>query len=113
MKEYILSLVTAVLGVAAVYVRTWIAANVKPKQLQTVLDITRTVVGAADKIGQDFGVDNKAKYDFASKVLKSSAKKVGVRLSDGEAMAFIHAVLKEIRAFEDIEFGDIEPEPSP
>ena len=102
MEEAILGLVTTVLGVIALFVKQWIAANVKPRQLQTVLDIARTAVAGAEKIGDAFGVDGKAKYEFVQSVLKTSAKKVGINLTDSEAMAFIHAVLAEVDGLDEI-----------
>lgn len=106
MNEAILTLATSIVGLVAYFVRQWITANIKPRQLQTVLDVARTVVAAAEKIGEEFGVDGKAKYDFAQQVLQSSSKKIGVKLTDGEAFAFIHAVLKEVDSLADLESYD-------
>ena len=101
-KEYLLALLTAGLGVAVRFIQQWLATRLKPAQYETVLNLARTVVSAADKIGKDFGVDNKAKYDFAKNVVQTGARKVGLKLTDNEAMAFIHAALKELRELENL-----------
>lgn len=103
MNEAILALLTALVGVFAAVARTWVQVNVTPRKLAALVEVARTVVLAAEKVGQATGVDGPQKYEYAEQALVTTAKRLGLKLKPEEANAFLHSVLAELDGFTALE----------
>lgn len=99
-------------------VRVYIQHKVTPDQLARVSDIANGAVRAAEEIAQHFKVPEgatpetiqalapepwtgfatwgQAKEDYASSVIIKGAKRLGVKLTDDEVSAFMHAALRKM-----------------
>jgi hypothetical protein len=99
MEQYIVALITAVIGGISMAVRQWLQTKVKPQQFGAVMAFASDAVSAAEQAGVHLGWDGPAKYEYAQTALESLAKRVGVKLKPEEANAIIHSALK---GFKDI-----------
>lgn len=97
MEEYIVALITAVIGAAAVGVRQYLQTKLKPQQFNAVINFAADVVAAAEQAGNKLGWDGPAKYEYAQTSLESLSKRVGISLKPEESNAIIHAAVKGFR----------------
>lgn len=93
--ELIQALLVPVIGYLLVELRRFLTTKLTPERLQAVSQLARVAVEASEELGRaadgDFGPGEK--YEYAERVLKQSARRVGVKLTNDEAAAFIHSVL--------------------
>jgi hypothetical protein len=94
MEQYIIALITAVIGGISMAVRQWLQTKIKPQQFGAVMAFASDAVAAAEQAGVHLGWDGPAKYEYAQTALESLAKRVGVNLKPEEANAIIHSALK-------------------
>lgn len=92
MEELITALAPLV-ALAVVALRSWIQARVTPERLAAVSQLARVAVDAAEEIGRATDVKPGDKFEYAETFLKQAAQRVGIKLTNEEANAFIHAVL--------------------
>lgn len=97
MEEYIVALITAVIGAIAVGVRQYLQTKLKPQQFNAVISFAADVVAAAEQAGDKLGWDGPAKYEYAQTSLESLSKRVGISLKPEESNAIIHAAVKGFR----------------
>lgn len=79
-------------GAGLTVLRTYFQTVKIPQKLQTVLDLARQVVQAAEETGGS-GAD---KYKVAETALVSLAKRVGVSLKPEEVHSFVQAAVAEM-----------------
>lgn len=92
--EIITAVVVPLLGAVVMAVRSFIRTKLTPQRLSTVSQLARVAVDAAEEVGRAIdGVGPAEKFSYAEGVLKQSAKRVGVKLTNQEANAFIHSIL--------------------
>lgn len=103
----LLAALGAVIVACVPLVRTYIQHKVTPDQLARVSDIAGGAVRAAEEIAQHFkGTDpadwtkfatwGEAKADYAGTVVIKGAKRLGIRLTQPEVDAFVHAALRKM-----------------
>lgn len=93
-REVILAAIVPLMASAVVAVRAWLKTTLTPQRLQAVSQLARVAVDAADEVGRAIDtVNGPEKYEYAERVLMQSAKRVGIKLTNEEANAFIHSVL--------------------
>lgn len=92
-QEFIIALTTAVLAGLGGLARQWAKTALTPRRLESLGDLVHIVVAAAEEVGRVFDLDSGAKYDYAENALRDAAKTLGLRLSDAELNAYIHALL--------------------
>lgn len=97
MEQYIIALITAIIGGISVTVRQWLQTKVKPQQFGAVMAFAGDVVSAAEQAGTHLGWDGPAKYEYAETALQSLAKRVGISLKPEETNAIIHSALKGVK----------------
>jgi predicted flavoprotein YhiN len=97
MEQYIVALITAVVGAAAVAIRQYLQTKLKPQQFNTVIGFAADVVSAAEQAGTKMGWDGPAKYEYAQTSLESLSKRVGINLKPEESNAIIHAAVKGMK----------------
>ncbi len=100
MNPQLTAIILAVLGALAPFVRAWVLTKLTPERLAHVNDIARIAVRAAEKLGDDTSASGQQKLNYASEVLVTGAKRLGIRLSQDEVLAFIHAALREMQQVE-------------
>lgn len=92
--EELIALVAPLVATLIVVVRRWLQARITPERLAAVSQLARVAVDAADEVGRAAdGVSPGEKFNYAESFLKEASQRVGVKLSNQEANAFIHAVL--------------------
>lgn len=102
MREQILALVVATLAALVPLVRAYVKAKLTPERLAHVTDIARMAVRAAERLAGDLGdflegeTPGAAKLDFAVDVVITGAKRLGIHLTYEEAVALVHATLREM-----------------
>lgn len=101
MSEQIIALIGGVLVAALPIVRSWVKTYLTPARLARVMEIAQLAVRAAEKLGNDLGEwtpgdTNAQKLDFAASVVAKGARRLGVRLSKKEVLAFVHTALDEM-----------------
>lgn len=97
MEQYIAAVVVAVLGLLAKAANDWIKANITPQKLARVSELAHIAVVGAERFGQGLqAITGPEKYAVAEMALLKGAKRLGVKLSDEEASAYIHAALAEL-----------------
>lgn len=104
MEQYIVALITAVIGAIAVAARQYLQTKLKPQQFNTVIGFAADVVSAAEQAGDKMGWDGPAKYEYAQTSLETLSKRVGINLKPEESNAIIHAAvkgLKDITAYQE------------
>lgn len=104
MEQYIVALITAVIGAIAVAARQYLQTKLKPQQFNTVIGFAADVVSAAEQAGDKMGWDGPAKYEYAQTSLETLSKRVGITLKPEESNAIIHAAvkgLKDITAYQE------------
>ena len=97
MEQYIVALITAVIGAIAVGVRQYLQTKLKPQQFNTVIGFAADVVAAAEQAGTKMGWDGPAKYEYAQTSLETLSKRVGINLKPEESNAIIHAAVKGMK----------------
>ena len=97
MEQYIVALITAVIGAIAVGVRQYLQTKLKPQQFNTVIGFAADVVAAAEQAGDKLGWDGPSKYEYAQTSLESLSKRVGITLKPEESNAIIHAAVKGMK----------------
>lgn len=93
MEPILLSILTVVVGALGAGLRAWLKTLLTPARMETLINMARTVVAAADEIGNALTLPPSEKYAYAEDALRDLAKRTGVRLTDSEVNALIHAVL--------------------
>ena len=94
MEQYIVALITVVIGAVAAGIRSWLQAKLKPQQFNSVMSFATDAVVAADQAGDSLGWDGPQKYEYAQVALETLAKRVGMKLAPEETNTIIHAALK-------------------
>lgn len=97
MEQYIIALITAVIGGISMAIRQWLQTKMKPQQFGAVMAFAADAVSAAEQAGFSLGWDGPAKYEYAQTALESLAKRVGVNLKPEETNAIIHSALKGVK----------------
>jgi hypothetical protein len=97
MEQYIVALITAVVGAVAVAARQWLQTKVKPQQFNSIMSFANDVVAGAEQAGASLGWDGPAKFEYAQTSLESLAKRVGINLKPEESNAIIHSAVKAIK----------------
>jgi hypothetical protein len=96
------AIVAAVLAAVWPFVRAWVQAKLTPQRVAHVMDIARIAVRAAEKLGDDLAAagvtaaTSASKLNYAADVVVSGAKRLGVKLTQDEVLAFVHAALREM-----------------
>lgn len=96
MDNYVIEVLVGVAALLGVYLRKWFLVRLSPTVFNVLLDLARTVVASAEKVGDATGIDGPQKYAVAEAELTTLAKRAGVRLKGEEANALIHAALSEV-----------------
>lgn len=82
-------------------VRTWVQARLNSDKIATVVyQLAPAAVKAAEQLSADVTghpVTGAAKLNFASDLLVSLAKRVGLKLTTDEVLGFIHAALRDMK----------------
>lgn len=93
-QELILALFGAVIVPLLPVLRAYVLTKLTPTRLKYLDDRAKMAVTAAEKLA-DFvpGTTNEEKLTYASKVVVDGAKRVGIRLTEDEILAFVHAAL--------------------
>jgi hypothetical protein len=78
-------------------VRSYVQTKVTPEKLSHVPDIARVAVRGAEQLGVGNLATGADKAAFASTVVAEGAKRLGLKLSDDEAAAFVHAAVLEMK----------------
>lgn len=92
--DVLLLLVTVGAGMLTKYLKGRLQQSGAPQRLSNLLDMARTAVVAAEKfIGPSKGAE---KLFYATAALRACAKQVGIKVTDEEASALIHAALAEL-----------------
>jgi hypothetical protein len=100
--ELIAAVLAPLIASLVVAVQRWLQARITPERLATVSQLARVATGAAEEIGRATNASPGDKFTYAEGFLKESARRVGIKLSEAEANAFIHSVLEGRRnAIED------------
>lgn len=102
MDQYIVALITAIIGAVGLAVRQWLTTKLKPQQFNAVVGFATDVVAAAEQAGAALGWDGPAKYEYAQTSLESLAKRVGITLKPEESNAIIHASVKAMKDIKEI-----------
>ena len=97
MEQYIVALITAVIGGISLTVRQWLQTRVKPQQFGAIMAFAGDAVSAAEQAGVHLGWDGPTKYEYAETALQSLAKRVGISLKPEETNAIIHSALKGVK----------------
>jgi hypothetical protein len=95
-------------------VRAYIKTKLTPERLAHVQDIARIAVRAAEQIGEDYGAlltqgqpegttAGAAKLKFATQAVYAGAKRLGIKLTEPEIDAAIHAALREMNGLAGVE----------
>lgn len=94
MEELIAAVLAPLVATLIIAVQRWLQARLTPERLAAVSQLARVAVDAAEEIGNAAdGIKPGEKFEYAETFLKQASKRVGVKLSNEEANAFIHAVL--------------------
>jgi hypothetical protein len=103
LAPFILALLAAIGGAVRAYLKTVLT----PQRLTTLLDMARAAIAGAEELGHALDLPSEEKYAYAENALRAMAKRLGLRLTDDELNAYIHALLHQQheteRAFEDNE----------
>jgi hypothetical protein len=97
MEQYIVALITAIIGGLGIAFRQYLQTKLKPQQFNTVVGFATEVVNAAQQAGDKMGWDGSQKYEYAQTSLETLAKRVGVTLKPEESNAIIHAAVKAMK----------------
>lgn len=103
MSEAILAVLTAALAGIFKALFDYQRVRLAPTRLGALVDLARTVVASAEKIGEATGIKGPDKYAVAEQALTSLARRVGVKLRPEEANSLIHAALREFQQVLDYE----------
>ena len=91
------TLAAAVLAVAVPVVRAFVLTKLTPSRMAHIADIARGAVRASEKLAEAVpGTAGGAKLDFAAGVVIDGARHLGVKLTTGEVLSFVHAALREL-----------------
>lgn len=101
MTEAIVSFLVALVAIGGAALRSFVRTRFTPQRLSAVLDLTRTVVIAAEKVGIDLEMGGPEKYAYAEQAIETFARRLGVRLKPEETNALVHAVLMELDTMSD------------
>lgn len=91
--EELIALFAPLVATLIVMARRFLQARFTPDRLAAVSQLARVAVDAADEIGRAADVTPGDKFTYAEGFLKQAAARVGVKLTNEEANAFIHSVL--------------------
>lgn len=92
--EELIAVLAPLVATIIVAVHRWLQARLTPDRLAAVSQLARVAVDAAEEIGNAAdGVSPGEKFAYAETFLRQSARRVGIKLTNEEANAFIHAVL--------------------
>lgn len=97
MNNQLLAALGAVLVALVPLVRAWVQANITPERLRNIESIGRVAVQAAERLGADTGATSTQKLDFAATVVAAGAKRLGLKLSQDEVLAFVHSSLLDLQ----------------
>lgn len=93
----LLAAAPVVIGGLVPVVRAWLKRDFTQPQVAHVTDIARGAVRAAEKLATLVpGTTGAAKLSFASDVVVTGAKRLGIKLTENEVLAFVHAALVEL-----------------
>lgn len=97
--ELIAAILAPLVATVIVAVRGWLQATITPERLATVSQLARVATDAAEEIGRATSGDVSPgeKFEYAETFLRTSARRVGVKLTSEEANGFIHSVLENNR----------------
>ncbi len=98
--EILTPLVTALVGYLMYLLQTWLKANIAPKQYAALAGLANTAVDAVEQLDRVSKLSSEQKYDLASETLTKSAKRLGVKLSEVEVNAFVHAAVKDLKDYQ-------------
>ena len=86
--------------------RAFIKTRLTPARMGNVLQLVQTVVQGFQAFGKDHDLSGEDKLAQATEAIRAGARRLGVRLSDEEVTAFIHAALEQVRQYEQL-YADI------
>lgn len=97
-NQELIGLATAVLAAALPFARAYVQSHFNTTKLLHVADLARTAVQAAEQLGTDaLQPSNASKLNFASDMLVSTAKRLGVKLTTDEVLGFVHSALRDMK----------------
>ena len=107
MNEQIIGIAVAVLAASAPVVRAWVKTKFTSQRLAHVASYAHIAVNAAEELGKlvPAEIANRAevvanaKLNSASEVVASGAKKLGLKLTQDEVLAFVHSALSDINKY--------------
>jgi len=91
-----------VIAAAIPAVRTFAQTVLTPKRLEKVHEVAQLAVRGAEAMSSWLPAvvadPSSAKLDYATRVVVSGAKRLGVKLTADEALAYVNAALREMEA---------------
>lgn len=97
LRDELLTVLPLALAIVVPVVRAWVKRDFTQPQVAHVQDIARGAVRAAEKLAEVVpGTTSTAKLAFASDVVVTGAKRLGVKLTENEVLAVIHFALDEL-----------------
>lgn len=105
---FIQTVIVAVLTAIGAGVRQWLKAVLTPRRIQAFVNQARLAISAAEEVGNVLELSSPEKYQWAEDALRDLTKRSGLRLTDAELNAYIHALLYEEHVAEAIALGDAE-----
>lgn len=97
MEQYVMLLVTAVVGLVTYGAKQWLTVKLGPERLSNATALAQRAVIAAERVKVGgVKLDGPTKYEYASTALTTAAKAVGIKLKPEVANALIHSALAEV-----------------
>lgn len=103
-SSLIRDLVLAGLGVALIVVGRLVLNRVGPRlfadsELDTLAELARMAVQAAEVVGHSQGWDGSLKLRFALRVLNESLGRLGIQLTEAEARAAVESAVLDLKVY--------------
>lgn len=95
MDEYIIALLTTVVGAVGYAVRQWLKTVLTPRRLNALISMARAAIAGAEEVGNVLELGPAEKLAYAENALRDLSKRLGLRLTESEVNALIHAILYE------------------
>lgn len=90
------ALVLSLIPIISLYLRAYVRAKFTPAQLATASAAAATAVQAAQVMGKAVEASGSTKLEWARQSLAELTKRLGLKLSEAELDALIHAALDEV-----------------
>jgi hypothetical protein len=101
MEQFLAVLLTAVVAGLGKLLNGWIATRTASDRTSETLVLSRVAVAAAEEVGKKLDLSSADKLRYAKDALGKAGRRLGMRLTDEELDAFIHAVVGEAHQLEE------------